>query len=288
MSSPRGSRVAATSCSPRTSWTRRASPWPSVTTTTRHSSATQALSCATAASVSPRNASTSVVPRSIRSTRSWSSGSAKSASSASVANEVSVHHGRSRDRVCSRSSARVQNEAVPSTLWRSTGTALPAVAPTQLASRNSVLVATRSWALVRTRSGSTRTTNDRAGSTSRTDCIPPDPSRSTGMSDSMPSTAMPSASLANMSAKPGSSPASSRARARTVSVRSSSRHGGAQRPCWAISRLRWSATLNQRISSTVSPQNSTRTGCSSVGGKTSRIPPRTANSPRRSTRSVRV
>ena len=35
------------------------------------------------------------------------------------------------------------------------------------------------------------------------------------MSDSMPSTAMPSASLANMSANPGSSPASSRARART-------------------------------------------------------------------------
>jgi hypothetical protein len=64
--------------------------------------------------------------------------------------------------------------------------------------------------------------------------------------------------------------------------------GGAHNRCWAISRLRWSATLNPRISSTVSPQNSTRTGCSSVGGKTSRMPPRTANSPRRSTSSVRV
>ena len=51
---------------------------------------------------------------------------------------------------------------------------------------------------------------------------------------------------------------------------------------------RWSATLNQRTSSTVSPQNSTRSGCSSVGGNTSRMPPRTANSPRRSTRSTRV
>ena len=37
----------------------------------------------------------------------------------------------------------------------------------------------------------------------------------------------------------------------------------------------------------VSPQNSTRSGCSSVGGKTSTMPPRTANSPRRSTRSTR-
>ena len=39
-----------------------------------------------------------------------------------------------------------------------------------------------------------------------------------------------------------------------------------------------------RISSTSSPQNSTRSGCSSVGGKTSTMPPRTANSPRFSTR----
>ena len=37
-----------------------------------------------------------------------------------------------------------------------------------------------------------------------------------------------------------------------------------------------------------SPQNSTRSGCSSVGGKTSRMPPRTANSPRFSTRSTRA
>ncbi len=114
------------------------------------------------------------------------------------------------------------------------------------------------------------------------------PASRIGASDSMPSTAMPSATLSNMSCTPGSCVASVAARCRTSSVSNNSRHGGAHRPCSATSRLRWSATLNQRISSTVSPQNSTRTGCSSVGGKTSRMPPRTANSPRRSTKSVRV
>ena len=84
---------------------------------------------------------------------------------------------------------------------------------------------------------------------------------------------------------------SSAARARTSSVRSTSRHGGAQSRSatpGAPSMLRWSATLNHRIDSTVSPKSSIRSGCSSVGGKTSRMPPRTANSPRRSTRSVRT
>ncbi|CKP71603.1 Uncharacterised protein [Mycobacterium tuberculosis] len=51
---------------------------------------------------------------------------------------------------------------------------------------------------------------------------------------------------------------------------------------------RWSATENIRISVISSPQNSTRTGCSAVGAKMSRIPPRTANSPRRPTISTRV
>src|SRR5665647_2180635 len=114
------------------------------------------------------------------------------------------------------------------------------------------------------------------------------PSTSAGARDSMPSTAMPSATLPSMSATPGSCSARIAARSRTAVVSSTSRHGGAHSPCSATSRLRWSATLNQRISSTVSPQNSTLTGCSSVGGKTSRMPPRTANSPRRSTRSVRT
>ncbi len=293
MSSVRGSSVAATSCSPSTSCTRRARPAPSVTTTTRQPSATHVRSWPTAASVSPRNGSTSVVPRLTSSMTSRSPGApgpARSASSWSLAKPVSDHHGRSIDRACSRTWAMVQNEAVPSRLCRSTGTALPAAAPTQLASRNSALVATRSWARDRIRSGSTSTTSDRGGSRSSTDSMPPvSPAScsSAGARDSMPSTAMPSATLASMSPTPGSSAASRRARSRTASVSSSSRHGGAHRPCWASSRLRWSATLNHRTSSTVSPQNSTRSGCSSVGGKTSRMPPRTANSPRRSTRSVR-
>ena len=90
------------------------------------------------------------------------------------------------------------------------------------------------------------------------------------------------------SARPaaGAPAPSSAARRRTSSVSSSSRHGGAHSRS-TVSRVRWSATAKERISSTSSPQNSTRSGCSSVGGKTSTIPPRTANSPRRSTRSTR-
>ena len=52
--------------------------------------------------------------------------------------------------------------------------------------------------------------------------------------------------------------------------------------------LRWSATLKTRISSTVSPKNSIRSGCSSVGGNTSSSPPRTASSPRLVTISTRA
>ena len=52
---------------------------------------------------------------------------------------------------------------------------------------------------------------------------------------------------------------------------------------WCAGRRR----AKLRISSISSPKNSTRSGCSSVGGKTSTMPPRTANSPRFSTRSTR-
>ena len=46
--------------------------------------------------------------------------------------------------------------------------------------------------------------------------------------------------------------------------------------------------VTARSSLTSSPQNSTRTGCSAVGGKMSTMPPRTANSPRAVTISTRV
>ncbi len=51
---------------------------------------------------------------------------------------------------------------------------------------------------------------------------------------------------------------------------------------------RWSATENSRISATVSPSNSIRSGWSAVVGNTSTIPPRTATSPRRATMSSRT
>ena len=152
------------------------------------------------------------------------------------------------------------------------------------APRNSSLVATRSWARLRTRSGSTTTTWVSSGIASTSSSSS---STRTGASDSIPSTAMPAAILSVISASCGWASPSAAARRRTSSVSSSSRHGGAHSRS-TFSMVRWSATANERISSTSSPQNSTRTGCCSVGGKTSTSPPRTANSPRFSTRSTRV
>ena len=104
----------------------------------------------------------------------------------------------------------------------------------------------------------------------------------------MPSTVIPSAILPRMSETAGCWSASSFARARTDGVSSISRQGGAHRPCSAAPAERWSATLKTRTSSTVSPKNSIRSGCSSVGGNTSSSPPRTASSPRLLTISTRA
>ncbi len=164
------------------------------------------------------------------------------------------------------------------------GACPPPAAAAQDASRNSSLVATRSCARLRARSGSSTSTCVRSGSRSTSSSIS---SVSTGARDSMPSTACPSASFSKISASSGCSSPRALARIRTSSVSSSSRHGGAHSRV-AAARVRWSATANDLISSTSSPQNSTRSGCSSVGGKTSTMPPRTANSPRFSTRSTRV
>ena len=172
-----------------------------------------------------------------------------------------------------------RSEAAP----RSIGALPPDAAAAQLAPRNSSLVATRSWARVRTRSGSSTSTCVSDGNRSTSISIS---STSTGESDSIPSTAMPSASLSVISASWGWSTLSWAARRRTSSVSRSSRHGGAQSRS-TLSMVRWSATAKLRISSISSPKNSTRSGCSSVGGKTSTMPPRTANSPRFSTRSTR-
>ena len=86
---------------------------------------------------------------------------------------------------------------------------------------------------------------------------------------------------------PGAPATSCAALRRTGSVSSSSRQAGAHSRS-TFSMVRWSATAKVRMSSTSSPQNSIRTGCSSVGAKTSSRPPRTANSPRLVTRSTRA
>ena len=194
-------------------------------------------------------------------------------------NGLTVHQGLCWSRQCSRTSAIERYDAAP----RSIGEVPPPAAAAQLAPRNSSLVATRSCARLRARSGSSTSTWVSSGSRSTSSSIS---STRTGASDSMPSTAMPAAILSVSSSSWGWAAPSSAARRRTSSVSSSSRHGGAQSRS-AFSSVRWSATEKERISSTSSPQNSTRSGCSSVGGKTSTMPPRTANSPRRSTRSTR-
>ena len=138
------------------------------------------------------------------------------------------------------------------------------------------------------RSGSASSTNDPAGIRSVSSSSS-DPT-STGMSDSIPSTGMPSARRSSSSRSWGAfwcTVASAAARSRTGAVSSSSRHPGASSSSTGPTE-RWSATAKSRSSVTSSPQNSTRTGCSAVGGKTSTRPPRTANSPRAVTISTRV
>ena len=101
---------------------------------------------------------------------------------------------------------------------------------------------------------------------------------------------MPPAIRSSIDSAPGREFLSFAARDITDGVMSTSRHGGAtSRSGWSpVVRVRWSATANQRSSSTSSPKNSMRTGWSSTGEKTSMIPPRTANSPRRVTMSTRA
>ena len=111
-------------------------------------------------------------------------------------------------------------------------------------------------------------------------------STSQGSHDSMPAKTSPAAMRSNASRPPGASHAISAARARIASSGRSSRQGSTSTDP-SVSTLRWSETEKRRTVSTSSPQSSTRTGCGAVAGNTSRMPPRTANSPRASTRYVR-
>ncbi len=76
----------------------------------------------------------------------------------------------------------------------------PATAALQAAARNSLVVACRSWALRLTRSGSATTTSAVSPTSSSTGTMR---STSTGASDSMPSTAIPAASLVEHVGDPG-------------------------------------------------------------------------------------
>ena len=69
---------------------------------------------------------------------------------------------------------------------------------------------------------------------------------------------------------------------------SSSRGGAATTRAPSGPWERWLAGSNSRIDSTSSPSSSTRTGRARWGGKTSRMPPRTASSPRSSTSGMRA
>ena len=78
------------------------------------------------------------------------------------------------------------------------------------------------------------------------------------------------------------------ARARIASVRSSSRQGKMESFPTTGAVVLCEATWKKLSSSISSPKKSIRIGCSESGRKRSTIPPRTANSPRFSTKSVRV
>lgn len=211
---------------PSTSASREAGPWPSVTMTTRQSAVSRSLASAMARAVSPRYASTARMPR-VRVLVSNSS-SVVPPEESLVANGLTDHQGRPMPAACSRTSASDQSEAAETSIdSTSIGRSPPVAAATQDACRNSWLVATRSVARVRTRSGSQTTAMLPAGRTSSSSSMS---STRTGASDSMPSTAMPWAILSRISPSSGCRPASSAALARTASVSSSSRQGGAHRP----------------------------------------------------------
>ena len=163
------------------------------------------------------------------------------------------------------------------------GTSPPSPTWFQAAARNSRLVTRRLSARARTLSGPTTTTVAVSGKYSISGTTS---STRTGSSDSMPVTAIPSAMGSASERSAGIVSASFRAFARTSAVRAISRTGVISTDLTNPSE-RWSATANSRISSMSSPKKSMRTGCGASGGNTSRIPPRTATSPRRDTRSTR-
>ena len=180
-----------------------------------------------------------------------------------------VHHGDARPQRRARgpgraaSTTRLQVDGRRSARGRSAARCPPA-AVAQDAARNSSLVATRSWARVRTRSGS-HDDDVRAGRAAGR-AAAPSRRRAPGPATPCPRRRCPRRSCRSMSATPGCS-VGQRGGAGADGV-GEQQLAARRRPQARARRppaLRWSATANQRISSTVSPQNSTRSGCSSVG-----------------------
>ena len=109
-----------------------------------------------------------------------------------------------------------------------------------------------------------------------------------GIRDSIPSVTIPWAMRSSISRAAGYFSFALSARARMASVSSSSRQGKIESlPTTGLVVL-CDATSKKLSSSISSPKKSIRIGCSESGRKRSTIPPRTANSPRFSTKSVRV
>ncbi|CAB4820239.1 unannotated protein [freshwater metagenome] len=109
-----------------------------------------------------------------------------------------------------------------------------------------------------------------------------------GIRDSIPSVTMSCAMRSNISSAPGYFALAASARALIASVRSNSRQGRIESLPTTGLVVRCDETSKKLNSSISSPKKSIRTGCSDKGRKRSTIPPRTANSPRFSTKSVRV
>ena len=157
----------------------------------------------------------------------------------------------------------------------------PSVAPQVAASVSASAASSSSSCTARSRirRGSTRTTwapgGNRSGRTRS-------PRSRNGSHDSMPSNCSPRSRRSHTGAPHGRRAPSDAAASRSSGVRTSSRHP--KRATEVRSCVdRWSLTENAVRRSTSSPHRSMRTGSSAVEGKTSTIPPRTANSPRCST-----
>ena len=215
-----------------------------------------------------------------------SSGSVAVSSALNMPGGANVHQALPalRAEISSDSKERY-DDASKSTPSTATGPSAPMAAASHPASRNSRSVASRSAMRVRTFSGlvtNTMPPSNSSGSTCHGCEV------SAGISASSPAACTPSATRLSRDDKVGFD---GKRRARVsaeafTSASISNWRAGNKLTCGSSSMVRWSATAKLRMSVTSSPQNSIRTGFNAVVGNTSRMPPRTANSPRVATMST--